>query len=191
MNTAYQSSNDDPFSGGSKTPSLSWKGVPVGSVFTLKVLEPAKLLQSRNFDTNQPDYWDPEKTQPKMSAVVNVHVVAGPHSVGEDRSIWAQKPSSLFVAIADAQRAAGAMIAAGGTLHLKFDSETPHTNTRYNAIKNYLAKYEPPAGQDAFAPVAPVRVESRPQPHPAGPMGWPPPKGQPALPGTATASSPF
>ena len=71
---AYRPEPDDPF-GTQRIPALSWKGLPVGSVFVLTVLEPAKLLHSRNFETNQPDYWDAEKTQPVMSAVVNVRVV--------------------------------------------------------------------------------------------------------------------
>lgn len=182
MASAYptQSSTDqDPFAGGSKTPSLSWKGLPIGSAFTLQVLEPAKLLHSRNFETNEPDYWDVEKTQPKMSAVVNVRVVSGPHSVGEERSVWAQKPSDLFAAIATAQQTAGSKIATGGTLHLRFHAETPHENKRFSAIKHYQAKYEPPAA-DAFGAEAPVAAPRYAQPAQAAqtapaaaPMGWP------------------
>jgi hypothetical protein len=147
---------NDPFSGGVRIPSLSWKALPIGSTFTLQVLEGAKLLQSRNFETNEPAYWDDEKQNPVMSAVVNVRVLTGPHSVGEDRSIWAQKPSDLFAAIAAAQQAAGTQIAPGGTLHLRFIGETPHKDKRYSPIKNYAAKYDPPTASDAFTetPVA-------------------------------------
>ena len=87
----YTPQSDDPFSGGTKVQSLSWRGLPVGSEFTLTVLEPAKLLHSRDFETNLPAYWNNDPTQPKMSAVLNVRVVEGPHSVGEERSIWALK----------------------------------------------------------------------------------------------------
>ena len=135
----------DPFSGGEKVPSLSWKGLPIGSLFILEISAPAKALQSRNFDTNLPDYWDPDKTRPKMSAVVNVRVLQGPHSVGEDRSIWAQIPSNLFVAIKEAQKAVDRRLEPGGILHLKFIGETPHEDKRKNPIKNYAARYTPPA----------------------------------------------
>lgn len=144
----------DPFAN-TKTPSLSWKGLPIGSVFTLQVLEPAKLLHSRDFETNEPAYWDGNPPQPKMSAVINVRVLAGPHSVGEERSVWAQKPSNMFAAIASAQKAAGAQIAPGGTLSLRFAGETPHENKRYNPIKSYDAKYEPPTASDAFTDAPP------------------------------------
>ena len=182
--TAYPQpyNDDDPFAGGTKTPALSWKGLPIGSTFVLQVLEPAKLLHSRNFETNQPDYWDEEKTQPKMSAVVNVRVLDGPHSVGETRSVWAQKPSNLFMAIAQAQTEAGARIAPGGILRLRFSGETPHENRRYSPIKNYQAKYEAPAASDAFADSAPHAPAQPGATSPQAQAGWPQ---QPTRPATA------
>lgn len=201
MPTPYASaqSSTDPFAGGQKTPALSWKGLPIGTVFVCRVLEPAKLLHSRDFETNEPAYWDLEKTQPKMSAVINVTILDGPHSVGEDRSIWAQKPSQLFQAIAQAQKEAGAQIGEGGVLRLKFAGETPHENKRYSPIKNYLAKYEPPAARDAFETPTPAPVGQQPQyarpattttaPAPqAPPAGWPQQaRQQPGLPGVPPA----
>ena len=74
---AYVPANDDPFLGGEKVPSLSWRNLPHGSTFTLEVLEPAKKLQSRDYDTGKPDFWDEERTQPVWSAVINVLVKAG------------------------------------------------------------------------------------------------------------------
>ena len=171
----------DPFSGGIKIPSLSWKGLPIGTVFTCEVLEPAKLLQSRNFESGEPDYWDEAKTQPVMSAVVNVLVTSGPHSVGEQRSIWAQKPSNLFVAIAEAQKTAGALLAPGGTLALRFDGEVPHTNPRYSPIKQYKAKYTIPvtSGEDdAFGETPPAPPTQQPRPAFMGPR----PAAAPAVP---------
>ena len=149
---AYNPESEDPFGGSPKSPSLSWKDLPIGSEFTLKVLEPAKLLQGRNYDTNLPDYWDGAHTEPKMSAVINVRVLAGPHSVGEDRSVWAQKPSSLYVAIADAQRLAATRIDAGGTLVLRFAGEKPHEDRKKHAIKQYAAKYVPSLGAPSSPP---------------------------------------
>jgi hypothetical protein len=159
---AYVPQHDDPFSGGEKIPSLSWKDLPVGSMFVCEVLEPAKSLQSTNFETQLPDFWDAEKTRPKMAAVVNVRVLSGPHSVGEDRSIWAQIPSNLFIAIKEAQQVAGTRIAAGGILHLKFIGTKLHENKRYSPIKQYAAKYEAPASStqpDPFVePAKPIQA---------------------------------
>lgn len=161
---AYTPPSLDPFAGGEKSPSLSWRGLPIGSAFTLRVLEPAKLLQSRDFTTQELAFWDEAKTQPKMAAVVNVEVLRGPHSVGEKRSVWAQRPSAIFTAIADAQSESRAKIDAGGILHLRFVGETKHQDPRMNPIKNYQAKYEPPV-VDAFT-----------SPQPAPQMAFPAPK---------------
>ncbi len=141
-------SHEDPFSGGVKTPALSWKDLPIGSTFTLRITEPPTLVHSRNYDDGTPAYWDTGKTQPKMCAVITAKVLTGPHSVGELRGVWAKKPSSLFAAIAAAQAESGERLAVGGILKLKFAGETKHENKRFNAIKNYKATYEAP---DAFA----------------------------------------
>jgi hypothetical protein len=190
---AYQSDSDDAF-GATKTPSLSWKGVPVGTVFTLEVLGPAKILHSRDFETGQPAYWNGDPNTPKLSAVVNVRVLSGPHSLQEERSVWAQRPSALYAAIAEAQKTAGAKLAAGGTLHLKFSGETPHENKRYSPIKQYQAKYEPPVDGFYEAPSTPppqyaqpaqATTPSRPTTQPATAQpGW----NTPATPATPTKS---
>jgi hypothetical protein len=165
----YYPDMNDPFYGGEKTPSLSWKDVPVGTVFVCEIQEPAKLLQSRDFTTNEPAYWDDAKQNPVMSAVLNVQVMAGPHSVGEARSIWAQVPSNLFVALKEAQKTAGAPFAPGGLLRLEFTGEKPHEKKGFNPIKQYSAKYKPPVeqpGADPFDDPAPaprpVATASRP-----------------------------
>lgn len=154
MPSAYDGA-DDPFGGGRKTPSLSWKNLPIGSEFTLEIQEPARLLQSRNYDSNQLDYWDDAKTQPRMAAVLNVKVLAGSHSVGELRSVWAQKPSSLFVAIADAQKVSQSRIDVGGILRLRFVSQKVHEDKKKNPIKQYAAHYTPPV-LDAFGAASPA-----------------------------------
>jgi hypothetical protein len=163
----------DPFAGSTKTPSLSWHLCPIGTTFSLKILEAPKLLQSRDFDLGVPAWWDNEHTQPKMSAVVNVRVLTGPHSVGEDRTIWAAKPSALFQAIAAAQDAAGERLAVGGTLSLRLHSEQPHKNKRFNPIKIYEAQYIPPvAFAGATTPHSPPAQEPRPAPTAPVWPGW-------------------
>jgi|SRR5215471_17524195 len=161
----YTPDSKDPFYGGEKTPSLSWKSLPVGTVFTVKILEPAKALQSTNFETGEMAYWDKEHTRPIMAAVLNVLVLQGPHSGGEKRSIWATIPSNLFAALKQAQIEADAPFMAEGILHLKFVGETPHQNPRFNAIKQYAAKYEPPVQAeqpDPFASTPPMAAGTPP-----------------------------
>jgi hypothetical protein len=148
---AYVPANDDPFSGGEKVPSLSWNKLPHGSVFTLEILEPAKKLQERDFNTGKPKFWDDDRTQPVHAAVINVLVKTGPHSVGELRSIWATIPSNMYIALKDAQKQAGAPFSPGGTLRIRLKGEEPHRDPNKHAIKQYEAKYEPPAaGTDVW-----------------------------------------
>jgi hypothetical protein len=183
---AYTPDPTDPFSGGEKVPSLSWKDLPIGSTFSLEVLEAAKPLQSRNFESGELDYWDAERQRPKMAAVVNVRVLQGPHSVGEDRSIWAQIPSNMFVAIKEAQKTADARLTPGGKLHLRFTGTIPHENKRYSPIKQYEAKYEPPVAPapDPFAqPPTPAQGATGPAVQP-GMQSWGSPQGTHAPTGT-------
>lgn len=134
----------DPFAGGDKVPSLSFKDKPEGTFYTGIVTEKPTMVQSRNFDTGEPDHWPDGK--PKMSAVVRF-------KVGEEEfSIWAQKPSSMFTAIAEAQREAGARIEVGGTLTVKHDSSEANSDAKKNARKIYKAKYAPPAPKAAADP---------------------------------------
>jgi hypothetical protein len=177
---AYRPDTDDPFYGGEKVPSLSWRDLPVNSLFTLEILEEAKQLQSRDFESGELAYWDAEKKRPVMSAVVNVQVKDGPHSKGEERSIWAQIPSNMFSALKEAQKAAGVKFLPGGTLLLKFVGTEPHKNPRFNPIKQYAAKYTPP-----------VQGASQPDPFAEGPAQRPaaPPSAAPAKPATTTKAN--
>ena len=141
----------DPFAGGTSTPSLSFKDAPVGTSYTCVVVEAPTLLQSRNFETGNPDSWP--DGNPKMSAVVKVTVN------GEERSIWAAKPSSLFAAIANAQQVAGQQITPGGTLVVTYTHDKPNDNPRLNAAKQYSAVYTPPNAFGTEAQEIPADVQ--------------------------------
>jgi len=132
----------DPFAGGDKTPALSFKDEPVGTVKAITVTEPAKLLQSTNFDTQEPDFWPGKNGQPgnpKMAAVIN-----GTTDDGEQRSVWAVKPSALFHAIKDAQMKLGRSLKPGDKLAIKYTGDKPNEkNPRLNPAKQYAAKIDP------------------------------------------------
>lgn len=128
---------DDPL-GYEKAPSLSFKDVPEGTVYKGVITARPKLVPSRDFETGQPKTWP--DGNPVMSVVVMLDVE------GEARSLWAQKPSSMFAALVAAQKNAGAgPMEEGGTLYVKFTGTTPNTkNPKLNPAKQYAAKYEPP-----------------------------------------------
>jgi len=131
----------DPFEGGSKTAAVSFKDSRPGDSVTLIITKLPELVQSRDFETGQPAVWD--DGNPKMSAVVTGTIN------GEEKAVWASKPSAMFAAVAEAQRVAGAKLAPGGTLTITYSGDKPNEkNPRLNAAKQYTATYSPP---DAFS----------------------------------------
>jgi hypothetical protein len=73
----------------------------------------------------------------------------------EERSVWAQKPSALFAAIGEAQKAAGKRIEVGGVLAIKYTGDKPNEkNPRLNPAKQYAARYTPPAATPTADPWA-------------------------------------
>lgn len=151
---------DDVF-GGEGRPAVSWKDVQIGEQIVLHVDEPASLVQSKDFDTGEPAFWPANADgtrNPKMSAVINVT-----HN-GEEKSLWAAKPSSLFAAIRDAQKAAGALVAKGGVLTVWITERKPNArNPKLNAQNIFAASYKPgnafadePAQQAPAAPAQPA-----------------------------------
>lgn len=139
----------DPFEGGEKVPSIGWqvsRGVdyPIGTKYRIELDESPKKLQSRNYDTNEPDWWDDAKTQPKMSAVLTGTVVAGPQGVGERRSVWANIPSNLFVGLKDAQKAE--KFRKGSFVEIEFTGTEPAKNDpqgKKNPVKLFKVTHEP------------------------------------------------
>jgi len=140
-----QFGNDDPFAQSPKRPSISFRDASIGTVISGKVVEAPKLVQARDFESGEPAFWD--DGNPKMTVVVGLEVN------GEERNLWAPKPSALFTAIGEAQQAAGKRLDVGDILHVKFVEERPNEkNPRLNPQKIYAAKIE--AG-DVFAQAAP------------------------------------
>lgn len=140
-------SNTDPFALTESLPALSFRDAPIGTTHTGTILTEAELVQSRNYESGELDFWDEAKTQPVMCAVVSLVLPSG-----EARSVWARKPSALFTAIALAQKEAGAgPMVPGGTLSITFTGTEPHkTNPRLSPRKLYKAVYTPPAPVSAF-----------------------------------------
>lgn len=143
-----------------KIPGLSFKGLPVNhKEWKLRVVSDIDEAQSRNFDTDEPDFYPAKPGQaqgdPIMCAVFAVEVVDGPQPdvVGEKRNIWAtisRAPGSMFQAIAAAQTAAGEDIGPGGTLYLQQTGEAEPKNPKHNKRKLYTARYESPSKGNAF-----------------------------------------
>ena len=172
----------DPFAGGDKTPSLKFP--TIGTAYDCTVTEAPKLVQSRDYESGEPAWWDKDQTQPKMAVVIGVEVD------GEGYSVWAQKPSAMFTALAAAQREAGQRIAVGGRLQVAYTADKANEkNPRLNAAKQYAAKYTPPQAAPGADPFGDTQPAAQPQQQPAPPA---PPWEQKAPPAQqATAAAPF
>ena len=142
--------DQDPFAGGDSAPSISFKDAAIGTVFTGVVTETARMVQSRDYTTGDLATWP--DGNPKMAAVFNMTVD------GEERSVWASKPSALFGAIKEAQVAVGSRIEVGDTVSIKYSGDKPNSNPRLNAQKLYQAritKGTPAPAADAFGDAPP------------------------------------
>lgn len=140
----------DPFAGGDKVPALSFKGATIGTSHTLTVTEPAALVQTRDFDTDEPATWP--DGNPKMAAVVKCL-----DAQGEPVAVWATKPSSMFSAIAAAQTEVrpGYRLKSGDTLWVQFYDEEPAKSAKHSPRKLYRAKVKEAPPADAFGDADP------------------------------------
>lgn len=158
----------DPF-GQTSTPSLSFDQKPIGTSYTGTVKSEPGWAQSRDFKTGDPVFWP--DGNPKMMATVEIQVpsLAGEKGADDDgsRTVFAPKPSSLFSAIAKAQREAGAgALKPGGLLTVTLIGEEPAKQQGMNAKKLYDAKYTPGAG--VFAEQAAPAASPQPVSAPSG-----------------------
>ena len=132
---------DDPFDKVS-IPSLSFKDVPMKTVVQFHVAKYPEMVQGRDFDSGEAKWWPANADgtrNPVMCAVITGTVN------GEERAIWARKPSSMFSAIMKAQKDSGQRIAPGSLLSLVQTGEEPNKDRKKAAQKIYAAKHEPNA----------------------------------------------
>lgn len=160
---------DDPFAN-VKVPSISYKDQPIGTSYKLRVTSFPKMAQSMNYQTGKPDFWEPSDEEkaagktvgnPKMAAVFQGVVLDGPREeeIGEVRSVWAGKPSSLFTAMAEAQAKFGRRIEPGGVIEITHSKNEKAKNPKFNDQKIYTVEYqgpdedpiEDPLGMDQFS----------------------------------------
>lgn len=129
--------SDDPLDQPDKLPAWSWKDKPVGTSFTGEITEEPKLVQSRDFDTGDPAFWD--DGNPKMSLVIGLNIN------GEDLSYWAPKPSASFAALIKARKEAGESLRKGGKLWMKLTERRPIPDKpKLNPQNIVEARYQPP-----------------------------------------------
>lgn len=140
----------DPFlDGGDKSPAISFKNAPLGTVITVQVTDGPKKIQGKEFGTDNPAVWRNKdgSTSPKYSAVINGTVD------GEPRSIWATIPSDLFAKLKTAQAELGRSVRDGDTIAIKLIAEEPTAGSpkKVYAVRITPGSPKPAVGSDPFS----------------------------------------
>ena len=176
--------------------SHSWKFTTPGDTHTGTITEVGDARQATEFGSNEPAFWDREKTRPKMQVAITLDTTERDPQDANDtgkRTLWVVedgRSGSILSAIrqAVAQVNAGT-IDIGGQLTVAFSGFDPNSKNPANPRKVYTASYVPPApaggmftnqepAQPAAAPVAPAPAAPVAQPAPAAPVA-PAPVAQP------------
>lgn len=167
--------------------SHSWKFATPGDTHTGTITEVSDARQASEFGSNEPAFWDREKTRPKMQVAVTLDTAErDPQDVNDTgkRTLWVVedgRSGSILSAIRQAVHQAGAgTIDIGGQLTVTFSGFDPNSKNPANPRKIYSASYVPPAPAGGMftnqAPAQPVAA-------PATPAA-PAPVAQPAAPAT-------
>lgn len=165
--------------------SHSWKFATPGDSHTGTITEVGDARQATEFGSNEPAFWDREKTRPKMQVAITLDTTERDPQDANDtgkRTLWVVedgRSGSILSAIrqAVAQVNAGT-IDIGGQLTVAFSGFDPNSKNPQNPRKVYTASYVPPApaggmfthqepAQPAAAPVAPAPAAPVAQPAPA------------------------
>lgn len=170
--------------------SHSWKFTNPGDTHTGTITEVSDARQATEYGSNEPAYWDKERTRPKMQVAVTLDTAErDPQDVNDTgkRTLWVVedgRSGSILSAIRQAVHQAGAgTIDIGGQLTVAFSGFDPNSKNPANPRKIYSASYVPPApaggmftnqapaqpAQPAAAPAQPVAAPATPAPVPAVP----------------------
>jgi len=160
--------------------SHSWKFTNPGDTHTGTITEVSDARQATEFGSNEPAYWDREKTRPKMQVAVTLDTAERDPQDANDtgkRTLWVVedgRSGSILSAIRQAVHQAGAgTIDIGGQLTVNFSGFDPNSKNPANPRKVYTAAYQAPAPAGGMftnqAPAQPVAAPATPAPVPAVP----------------------
>ena len=188
--------------------SHSWKFTAPGDSHTGTIIEVGDARQATEFGSNEPAFWDREKTRPKMQVAITLDTTERDPQDANDtgkRTLWVVedgRSGSILSAIrqAVAQVNAGT-IDIGGQLTVAFSGFDPNSKNPANPRKVYTASYVPPAPAGGMftnqepahpaaapaAPVAPAPATPVAQPAPAAPAPVAQPVAAPATPAPVPA----
>ena len=157
--------------------SHSWKFTNPGDTHTGTITEVSDARQATEFGSNEPAYWDREKTRPKMQVAVTLDTTERDPQDANDtgkRTLWVVedgRSGSILSAIRQAVHQAGAgTIDIGGQLTVTFSGFDPNSKNPANPRKIYSASYVPPApAGGTFTNQAPAQPVAQPAAAPVAP----------------------
>lgn len=166
--------------------SHSWKFTTPGDTHTGTITEVGDARQMTEFGSNEPAFWDREKTRPKMQVAVTLETAERDPQDASDtgkRTLWVVedgRSGSILSAIRQAVHQAGAgTIDIGGQLTVTFSGFDPNSKNPQNPRKVYTASYVPPAPAGGMftnqEPAQPVAAPAQPAVAPAAPVAQPAP----------------
>lgn len=167
--------------------SHSWKFTNPGDTHSGTITEVSDARQATEFGSNEPAFWDREKTRPKMQVAVTLDTSERDPQDANDtgkRTLWVVedgRSGSILSAIRQAVHQVGAgTIDIGGQLTVTFSGFDPNSKNPANPRKVYSASYVPPApaggmftNQAPAQPVAPAAAPAQPVAAPATPAPVP------------------
>lgn len=173
--------------------SHSWKFTNPGDTHSGTITEVSDARQATEFGSNEPAYWDREKTRPKMQVAVTLDTTERDPQDANDtgkRTLWVVedgRSGSILSAIRQAVHQAGAgTIDIGGQLTVTFSGFDPNSKNPANPRKVYSASYVPPApaggmftNQAPAQPAAPAPAAPAPAPAAPAQLVAPAPAAQP------------
>ena len=168
--------------------SHSWKFTTPGDTHTGTIIEVGDARQATEFGSNEPAFWDREKTRPKMQVAVTLDTAERDPQDANDtgkRTLWVVedgRSGSILSAIRQAVHQAGAgTIDIGGQLTVSFSGFDPNSKNPANPRKIYSASYVPPAPAGGmFTNQAPAQPVAQPVPAAPAPAAPAPAPAQPA-----------
>ena len=176
--------------------SHSWKFTNPGDTHTGTITEVSDARQATEFGSNEPAFWDREKTRPKMQVAVTLDTAERDPQDANDtgkRTLWVVedgRSGSILSAIRQAVHQAGAgTIDIGGQLTVAFSGFDPNSKNPANPRKVYTAAYQAPAPAGGmFTNQAPAQPAAAPAP--AAPAPAPAAPAQPVAPAPAAQPVP-
>lgn len=187
MTSPVAPSPKDFLMGGAKTPSISWKGKPIGTSFEGVVARECKTIQQTDPENDTPLFWDEARTRPKWQLVVYldlgiVHPDVQAYPDHDGVWAWYVKGASAEKELREAVAKAGDAktgVREGARIRVTLAGHGEQKNKAFNPPNLFAVEYTRPAdpsaaflaqGDEAQAPTADT-MRTQAQAIPAPPAG--------------------